>query len=89
MKFDIIRFIETTHPIKFILVGIFLISVGLNFVQHSRNGQLLERLNNNHSIKIIFVPKTQQYHIPYIEKPNNFFTSIQGGVKVSTTISEL
>lgn len=89
MRFDILRFLETTHPLKFIFYGFFLISVGINFIQYSRNYNLLKQLNNNYSVKIILVPKDQPYIIPYIKKPDNLFTSTQGGVKVSTTISEL
>ena len=89
MKFNILRFLETTHPLKFICYGLFMVSVGLNIMQYSRNTKLLKRVNENHSIQIIFVPKDQPYFIPHIEQPDNLFTSIQGGVKVSTTISEL
>lgn len=91
MKFDIIRFIEITHPLKFIFCGLFMISVGLNLMQHSRIGKLLEISKDNTSVRIILVPipKTQPYIIPHIEQPKELFTSTQGGVKVSTTISEL
>lgn len=89
MKFDILRFLETNHPLKFICYGFFMISIGLNVLQYSRNTQLLKRIKENHNIQIIFVPKDPPYLIPHIEQPDNLFTSIQGGVKVSTTISEL
>jgi len=56
MSFDILRFIETTHPLKFIMAGFFMISVGLNFAQHASNiklSELLKRSNRPHIIIIV------------------------------------
>ena len=83
MKFDILRFIETTNPLQFIFWGILLVSIGLNLIQNVRNAELIERLNNCPDVKIIFVPKDPEYIIPRLEQPQDLFTSTQGGVKVS------
>ena len=91
MTFDIIKFIEKTHPFKIIFYGCFMISIGLNIMQHSRIGKLLEISRDNTRVRIILIPipKDQPYTIPHIEQPEELFTSKKGGVKVSTTISEL
>ena len=79
MKFDILRFIETTHPLQFIFWGILLISVGLNVAQNIRNAELLDRLKNCPDVKIIFVPKDPEYIIPRLEQPKDLFTSNNRG----------
>jgi hypothetical protein len=76
MKLDILRFLETFHPLKLIFIGLFMVSIGLNFTQYSRNTKLLKQLEANCNIQIIFVPKDQPYLIPKIEEPNNLSTSI-------------
>jgi hypothetical protein len=53
---------------------LFIISVGLNFVQYDHNIKLLKQLEANCNIKIIFIPKDQPYIIPKIEKLDNLFT---------------
>ena len=75
MHFDILKFLEKTHPMQIIFVGMFLISVGLNILQHKSNIRLVEELNKKSQPKIFILPKPnfkpqQDPHKDFIIKLN-------------------
>ena len=67
------------HPITIIVIGLFMISLGFNFLQHRTIMDLKEK-------KRIIILRP---HIRLYEKPDFYIITDQGGVKVSTTISDL
>lgn len=60
MRFDIIRFIETTHPLKFIFVGLFIISIILNITQHKSNRKLYIELQKKPQTRLWILPQPKK-----------------------------
>lgn len=64
-----IKDIAIIHPLKLIFCGIFLVSIGINILQHERIQKLDDQLDKKPCIKIIFVP---------IPMENNSFRFVRG-----------
>lgn len=69
---DILKFIEKTHPLKFIFFFLFVVSVTLNIAQLRTNRETIEKLKKATRPIILVVPPEQTQ--PSIKPPDELFT---------------
>ena len=72
---DILKFIEKTHPLKFILFFLFVVSVTLNVLQFRTNRELIQQLNNATQPIIIIRPPAENIQPRVGPLDDQLFTS--------------